>query len=76
MANPAQNADADVIVLRKGDQASRIDEADVARIMAQDGHLARVGPERLSILQVVSQCGEGIILSITASVSAAILSTM
>ena len=53
MADPAQNADADVIVLGKGGQALRVDEADVAGIMAQDGHLARVGSERFSIRQLV-----------------------
>ena len=51
MANPAQNADGNVIVLRKGDQTSRIDETNVAGLMTQDSHLARVGSERFSKLQ-------------------------
>src|ERR1019366_2945597 len=48
-AAPPQNADADVIVLRKGDQASRIDEADVAGNIARNGLFARVGRERFSM---------------------------
>src|ERR1039458_1410261 len=43
---PPQNADADVVVLRHRDQASRIDEADVAGTIAQEGRLARVGSQR------------------------------
>ena len=79
MADPTQNADGDVIVLRNGDQASLIDEANVAGIIAQDGHLARVGSERRSDLhgwERSGRCGQGIISSIMASVSAAIRSTM
>jgi hypothetical protein len=55
VANPAQNADGNVIVLRKGDETSRIDEPNIAGINTQDRYLARVGSERFSILQVPVQ---------------------
>ena len=51
MPDATQNANSDVIMLRKGDQTSRIDETNVAGLMTQDSHLARVGSERFSILQ-------------------------
>jgi hypothetical protein len=55
VAHPAQNTDSNVIVLRQGDQASRIDKADVPGGLAKDGHFARVRSQRFRILHVVVQ---------------------
>ena len=59
MADPPQNPDADVVVLRNGNQASRINEADVTGGIARNGHLQGVGAEWLSILQAVQPVRRG-----------------
>ena len=48
-----------VVLLRKDDQALRIDETDVAEFLARNGTLARVGSNRLSMPQTVHSAGRG-----------------
>ena len=48
-----------VVLLRKDDQALRIDETDVAGFLARNGTLARVGSNRLRMPQTVHSAGRG-----------------